>query len=134
MKTDNKTVNRRAILIGFMFSAVFIFSLIYCMWTFWKQDENKTAVVYQDGKVIMELSCSGAETKTWRVDGKDGAYNIIEVSPNGIQVIESSCPDHICENTVWKSKNSLPIICLPNRLLITAKQGENEEGLDAITY
>ena len=66
-------------------------------------------------------------------DGED--WNEITVDKDGIHVSGASCPDKICMHTVWKGKGSLPIVCLPNHLVITAAPEENTDyEFDVLTY
>ena len=47
----------------------------------------------------------------------------------------ASCPDKICMHTVWERKtDSLPIVCLPNHLVITAAPEDTDDEFDVLTY
>ena len=66
-------------------------------------------------------------------DGEN--WNEITVDKDGIHVSGASCPDKICMHTVWKGKGSLPIVCLPNHLVITAAPEEGTDyEFDVLTY
>lgn len=61
---------------------------------------------------------------------KNGEYSILgdhgkmtlEVKDGSIRVTESDCPLHHCENQGWiRIDESLPIICLPNGVLISSE-------------
>lgn len=44
--------------------------------------------------------------------------NVIQVLDGKIRVLEADCPDHTCVRTGWLRSDALPIVCLPNRLVI----------------
>ncbi|MBQ2093605.1 MAG: NusG domain II-containing protein, partial [Ruminococcus sp.] len=44
---------------------------------------------------------------------------------------EAECPDKTCVNMGWLSSASMPIVCLPNHLVIEFAAGY-EDGVDAV--
>lgn len=112
------------------FAAVFLLSLL-ALFLQYRQKKPAEAAIYQDGKQV--ASIREGEITTLRIEDENGNYNVIEAGLDGVRVIESSCPDHICEQSKWEGKGSMPIICLPNRLVITAAEMENRE-MDGVTY
>jgi len=58
--------------------------------------------------------------------------NIISVEQGRIRVFAASCPDLICVRQGWVSNGLVPIVCLPNRLVITLDDGNNDKGVDAV--
>ena len=55
---------------------------------------------------------------TSRSEGSDGGVNRIEVEPGRLRVAAADCPDRICVSQGWLSDQSVPIVCLPHRLII----------------
>ena len=96
------------------------------------KQEAASAAIYQNGKLIKIISTDHEET--FRIeDGED--WNEITVDKDGIHVSGASCPDKICMHTVWRGKGSLPIVCLPNHLVITAAPEEDtNDEFDVLTY
>ena len=45
-----------------------------------------------------------------------------------IRIAEADCPDQVCVNQGWISNGTVPIICLPHRLMIEIVDGGG--GLD----
>ncbi|MFP5521835.1 NusG domain II-containing protein [Peptococcus simiae] len=83
------------------------------------QTGGHIAKVYLNDKVIRTIDLDKVKkTYTFRVDGPDGHYNIIEVSPGAIRIKEANCPDQICVNQGAISNGVEPIVCLPHRLMI----------------
>lgn len=101
-----------------------------------KQAPDSIVSVYQNGQLLQTISLSSVETPYQiRIDGADGAYNIIEVRPGSIGVVKASCPDHICVNRGFQSRSLLPITCLPNRLvLLFTEKPDNRSEVDIATY
>ena len=48
----------------------------------------------------------------------DGKENTIEIKDHQIRVSDADCPDKVCVNTGWLDSPVIPIICLPNKLII----------------
>ena len=83
-----------------------------------------TVTVKSDGKIVDVLSLS-----------EDGVYeyktfygsNTLVIKDNKAWMSQSSCKDHICEDTGKINKVGETIICLPNSLFITVTEGETSE-------
>ena len=122
---------KRAIIIALILSLIFILSAVWTAHQFLAKKESASAAIYQNGKLIKIISTDHEET--FRIeDGED--WNEITVDKDGIHVSGASCPDKICMHTVWKGKGSLPIVCLPNHLVITAAPEETDDEFDVLTY
>ena len=44
--------------------------------------------------------------------------NTIEIKDGKIRVCEAEWPDKVCVKTGWLSSSAVPIVCLPNHLVI----------------
>ncbi|MDE5952038.1 MAG: NusG domain II-containing protein, partial [Acetatifactor sp.] len=64
----------------------------------------------------------------------DGGYNVIEVSPGSIAIIEADCPDKLCVLQGPIADSLLPITCLPHRLVIELKPSGDDAAPDAVAY
>ena len=93
--------------------------------------EVASAAIYQNGILIKIISTDHEET--FRIEDGEN-WNEITVDKDGIHVSGASCPDKICMHTVWRGKGSLPIVCLPNHLVITAAPEETDDEFDVLTY
>ena len=110
---------KRAIIIALILSLIFILSVVWTTHQFLAKQEAASAAIYHE--------------ETFRIeDGED--WNEITVDKDGIHVSGASCPDKICMHTVWKGKGSLPIVCLPNHLVITAAPEDTDDEFDVLTY
>lgn len=101
-----------------------------CLFLVFRNMEEKggKVVVKQDKEVVGEYSLS-----------KDGEYvfktfygsNTLVIKDGVAYVKDSTCRDHVCEDTGVVSRVGETIICLPNTLFITVTEGEPSE-YDAI--
>jgi len=61
----------------------------------------------------------------------DLGLNVVEVESGRISISKSDCPDGICVRQGWISGGVVPIVCLPNRVIITLDGGDSD--VDAVT-
>lgn len=92
-----------------------------------------TATVYLDGVEVEQIDLTRVqENYTFSLTGKSGLTNLVEVSPGSIRVREADCPDQICVHQGWISTGAIPIVCLPNALVIEIT-GESQTQLDGVS-
>lgn len=101
------------------------------LWQKNNTSDGAMAVVTIDGAVYGTYPLS--EDITERIELPDGSYNILTISGGYADVTEASCPDQICvkHNHIRYSGES--IVCLPNKLIVEVKGGEENE-IDGSTY
>lgn len=85
--------------------------------------------IVQDGTVLCRLDLSREENRTFSVE-YEGRTNLIEIQNHQIRVSEAECPDQACVRMGWLGDNGLPVVCLPNHLVIQFAQTSAE--LDAV--
>ena len=91
-----------AILVGVLF------------WTSVGAQEGSMVSVYQDGKLVKELSLS--DTTEFTVEGD--YTNVISVKDGKAAITESDCPGTDCVHSGWIHDAGRSIVCLPNRVEI----------------
>jgi len=91
---------------------------------------NPEAVVLIDGKEYGSFSLDSDIVE--RIELPDGSYNVLEIKDGKADVTEASCPDGICVNHRAVSKQNQSITCLPNKLVVEIRNGEESE-VDAFT-
>jgi hypothetical protein len=84
--------------------------------------EGQTAIIRQNGEVVMELPLSVDRT----VEVGD---TVIEVKDGAIRFVESDCPGKECIHAGWLKNPGATAACLPNRVSVTVS---GESGVDAI--
>jgi hypothetical protein len=111
-----------AIVIAIIILAILILS---ALWTYQMQNtkpsasEKRYAQIRQNGEVIQTVDLTEErEAYQFRIESEDGGYNVVEVRDGGIGIVEASCPDGTCMNTGFVSGVGIPIVCLPNKIVI----------------
>lgn len=99
------------------------------LWIIRPQDNAQVEIV-QDGTVLYRLDLSQEKGRTFSVE-YEGRTNLIEIHDHQIRVAEAECPDQTCVHMNWLSSSGLPIVCLPNHLVIQFVQPP--DGLDTVT-
>lgn len=85
---------------------------------------GETVRVYQAGEIIWE--------NPLRQDFVFHApHNTIVVEAGRVQVSQADCPDQVCVLQGWISDGTVPIVCLPNQLIVQIEGGGSQ--LDAQT-
>ena len=89
------------------------------------------AEIVQDGKVLRRIDLSQVtESFSFTVDCEGGS-NTVTVEPGRICVSDADCPDKVCVAFGWLSDGSVPILCMPHKLMIRMVQSGGE---DAVSY
>ena len=97
------------------------------------------AEIYQDGRLLQSIPLAQVqESYTIEIINDNGCTNRIEVHTSGIGVIWADCPDQLCVHQGFSETPAIPIVCLPNRLVIRLRPESGKENgsdtTDAITY
>jgi hypothetical protein len=84
------------------------------------------AHVFQDGQLIrtVDLFLNGSI--------EIGDALVLQVENGAVKVVEADCPDQICVKTGWTSSPGIPIVCIPNRIMIVIPR-RNDQAIDVIT-
>lgn len=113
-----------------LFAALLLVSAVAAAFISRAETGGVTANIYQNGECIhsIDLSQVGAPY-TIVVSGR--VQNTIAVENGRICVLEATCPDQVCVHQGWISNSVVPVVCLPNELVI---QIENTPGteMDAV--
>lgn len=82
------------------------------------------AEIVQDGRTLRTIDLSEVdEGYTFTVTGPAGT-NRVEVEHGRIRVSHAQCPDQVCVRQGWIATGVVPIVCLPNALVIRIVDGE----------
>ena len=86
--------------------------------------EGMVAVVSVNGEVLERIDLSKVR-EAYDLDvATDFGRNIVHVEPGAISVTHADCPDQICVMQGRLSSSGIPIICMPNRLVISIEGGD----------
>ena len=131
---------KRALLLAALILCTALGSLCFLLREGWEQTgkdaggSQRVAELYQNGSLLMRIPLSGEESRTFTITGENGAYNEIQVAEGAICVLSASCPDKLCVRRGRIRTSLLPIVCLPNRLVIRIREADPETSPDALTY
>lgn len=106
---------------------MFAVSLLACLLLLRPANTSLVEIV-QDGVVLYRLNLSECEDQEICLT-YDGRENTILICEGEIWVEEADCPDHTCIQMGRLKSKALPIVCLPNRLVI---QFADDSGVDAV--
>ena len=84
--------------------------------------------VYRHGELVKKIHLDTVTTPYTFTVGDEEHYNVVSVEQGRICVSEASCPDHVCMKTGWISDGAVPIVCLPNELVIKVEGGAAADG------
>ena len=72
---------------------------------------GETVRVYQAGEVIWEGVLE-------EPDVFHAPHNTVVVEGGRVRVSQADCPDQVCVNQGWISDGTVPIVCLPHKLIV----------------
>lgn len=114
------------IIISFVFAVSLACSLVISR----RPADTSLVEVVQDGQVIRELDLAAVESEYSFVVESENGTNTVTVQPGRICISEADCPDRTCVSQGWLKNSSMPIICMPHRLII--RRAEKGSDYDAI--
>ncbi len=89
---------------------------------------GKTAKIYLNSKLVRTVSLNkDCEFKIKSEKDGEKGYNIIRVKNGKISVIESDCKNQICVRHGAIDNDLLPIVCVPNGLVIRVESDDESE-------
>lgn len=132
-KLDKKTT-RRALFLTIFLVVLSAASLFYILIQKKHPENAFTACIYQNGALVKTIDLS-AVTEPYRftLKASDGGFNVIEVRPGAIGILDADCPDKLCVSMGFADSSLLPIICLPHSLVIELHPADAKVP-DAIAY
>ncbi|MCD8237908.1 MAG: NusG domain II-containing protein [Clostridiales bacterium] len=112
----------------FVYLGLFALVLILAITCFYfygvKKEQGVRALIYKDGELIKTVSLEDvSEAYEFEIRGGD-SFNLIRVEEGRIRVVSASCPDKVCVNSGYISDGVMPIVCLPNKLVIEIEGAE----------
>lgn len=108
-----------------LFIILFVISLAASAAVLLYHGSGTVVSIYHHGKLIDKISLDTVSAPyTFTVESDNGAYNVIRVEQGRICVSDASCPDHVCVNSGWLSGGAIPIVCLPNELVIQSSSSD----------
>lgn len=107
---------------------IFVIGISGSIFVLCSPSKNRVNIV-RDGEVLSSFDLSKEENRSFVIKYGDSS-NTVEIKDGKIRVSEAECPDKTCVRTGWLSSSAMPIVCLPNHLIIEFAD-ENSE-IDAL--
>lgn len=109
----------KKIITVFIFSAaaIFLVSLILSIFILQPSQSHMVEIV-QDDIVLYTFDIDQAENQEFTIYYDRGSSNTIRIQNGKICVAGAECPDKTCVGMGELYSESLPIVCLPNHLII----------------
>ena len=82
------------------------------------------AVVSIDGEVYDTIDLSAVAAPYERTVETPWGWNTLRVEPGAVAVTDADCPGHDCIRQGAISDGTIPIVCLPHRLVIEIQRDE----------
>jgi len=92
--------------------------------------QGLVAEIYLDGQLTHTVSLAEKEQEL-RLESSSG-YNVLQIGPQGVRMLEADCGNQDCVHTGLQNQPGGVIACLPHRLLICLSGGKGAT-FDAIT-
>ena len=87
---------------------------------------SPVARITLDGELVREIPLDEVEESySFTVDAEGGS-NTILVEPGRIRVSEADCPDQVCVGQGFISDGTVPVVCLPHKLIIEIVGGGSQ--------
>ena len=96
------------------------------------QTSASHAVIYKDGELTDTVNITAVTAPFTKTIESGGNINVIAVEHGRVRMLSANCPDGTCVRQGWISGGVFPIVCLPNRVVITLKGDNNGFGVDAV--
>ena len=106
-------------------SFIFIVSVIAGIFSLRKTDKTYVEIV-QNNKVLYTFDLSIEEDRFFRIETSDGGWNEVKINNGQISITDADCPDKTCVKTGVLRSESIPIVCLPHKLVIRYADKEDE--------
>ncbi len=93
--------------------------------------EGSTVKVSVDGKIYGTYNLD--QDRTVEIKTENG-YNILVIENGQARVESASCPDGICSDHRPIKHSGASIVCLPNKVVVSVEDGEEDNGgLDIVS-
>ena len=131
-------IKKQLICIGVVIAIVAVSAGVLVFNYFSTQDwEQMYAYIYSDNELIEVIDLTSVtEPYSFTIGDEESGYNVVQVEYKKIGMTDASCPDHVCVDTGFIESSLIPIVCLPNKIVIEIhSEGiseDGEESLDAV--
>ena len=97
--------------------AVFLLAVVGTFFVLRPAKEQLVEIV-QDGRVLYTIDLETAQDGEIVITSPEGRTNTVMIENGTIRMSAAQCPDQTCVKQGVLSSESLPIVCLPHRVVI----------------
>jgi len=90
------------------------------------------AHIYHDGELTETVNIAAVTDPVTITLRNSTGTNVIFIEHGRLRMQTADCPDQTCVRQGWLSDGIFPIVCLPNRVVITLEGDSNGSGVDAV--
>ncbi len=105
------------VIVGLVFTVSLVLVLLGM-----RPPEQKLVEIVQDGTVLYTVDLAAAQDTEYRIEAPDGSWNRVCIRGGEIYMADAGCPDQTCVKMGTLKAEGLPIVCLPNKLVIRFKE------------
>ena len=120
-ENNTKKIKNDIIFIG---ALLLVLAIIGCCLLLFRKEGN-TVKVTVDGQTFGTYSLD--KNQTIEIKTEKG-YNIVVIENGTVRVEEASCPDGVCSSHRPIRFGGSSIICLPNKVVVSIENKENDGG------
>ena len=95
---------------------------------FFAEGKGKYVKVYVNEKLIKTFDLT--KDREYFIETKIG-YNLLIIKNEKARILDADCPNKICVDKGYISKNGESIICLPHHIVVTIESSEDKD-VDAV--
>ncbi len=112
-------MNRKSKIVIIVVCVIFLLSLVGTVLVL-RPSSGTLVEVVQNNEVLYTIDLSSAKDQNIDIE-YNGSHNIVTIQNGEIFVSSADCNDNTCVKTGVLKSESLPIVCLPNHLIIRFK-------------
>lgn len=83
-----------------------------------RRTDTPVARITQNGTQLEEIDLNRVDEPYSFVLEDENGSNTVLVEKGRIRISEADCPDQICVKQGWISDGTVPIVCLPHKLVV----------------
>lgn len=118
------SVKKRAALAAAGIGLVFLISCIALVLMQKPAETGAQVCIYQNGELLERHPLR--EDGEYRIETGDGEYNVVSIRDGQVSVSEASCKNQLCVRMGAIHSSAVPIVCLPNQLVVQIEGMEDE--------
>lgn len=117
-------MKNKATILAAVLGAIFLGSGGILLWQNLHKPQGAHIEIVQDNKILYTFAYPTAGTQTFRIESPGGGWNEITIRDGSICISDADCPDQTCVKMGLLKSESLPIVCLPHKLVIRLEESE----------